>query len=124
MIPVIESKSIEEVEELHLSFYNFLSSCNKDATLRAELRRNLKVTVTQIQFNYSKGKECVEAKFVTRWVDQIHKLQSCLENESFPCWLADYLNSIGLGVELGGNYAKKIGIVAYEIKNEDNPESR
>jgi hypothetical protein len=124
LIPAIESKSVEEEEKLHLSFYNFLSSCNKDATLRSELRKNLNVTVTQIQFSYSKGKECVEAKFVARWFSEIHKLQRCLKNDNFSCWLEDYLNSIGLGVELGGNYAKKIGIVAYEIKNEDNPERR
>ena len=124
MVPVIESKSVEEEEKLHLSFYKFLSSCNKDATLRSEVRRNLNVIVTQIQFDYSKGNECVEAKFVSKWVDEIHKLKSCLKNDSFSCWLADYLNSIGLSVELGGNYAKKIEIVAYEIKNEDNPESR
>ena len=124
MIPAIESKSVEEEDKLHLSFYNFLSSCNKDATLRSELRKNLKVTVTQIQFSYSKGKDCVEAKFIARWVGEIQKLQSCLKNDSFSCWLADYVNSIGLGVELDGNYAKKIRIVAYEIKKEDNPESR
>ena len=126
MVPVVESKSVDEQEELYSSFYTFLISCNKDATLRSEVRKNLNIIVSEIQFNYSKGRECVEAKFVTKWVDEIHKLQNCLKNDNFSRWLADYLNSIGLGVELGGNYgyAKKIKIITYEIENDNNPESR
>ena len=124
MVPVIESKSVDEQEELYLSFYKFLCSCNKNATLRSEVRRNLNIVVSQIQFNYSKGSYCVEAKFISRWVDQIRRLQSCLKNGSFSSWLGDYLSSIGLGVELGVNYAKKIEIMTYEINNGNNSESR
>lgn len=118
--PFVESKTADAEELIQKQFYQVLQEYNTDPVLRMQMNTKLDTQLTRIKFTYSEGDQMVTATLISKTNDGMKKVLQCLQDYSLAIFLADFLDNIGLNVELGVSFKEKVEILVFEIENQGN----
>lgn len=121
---MVPSTTVEAEDKIQKQFYGVLQEYNANPVLRMKLNETLDIRLSKISFAYLEGSQMIDGILTCKSPDEITTVKKRIRDNSLAIFLTNYLDSVGLNIDLGLAIEEKVEVFVFEIENETKKAKR